>query len=374
MRDYFKKGKFTFIFPIDGDCVNCRDGIVKGDDLIITVTLRYEGDEVYICGVKADKDGDLFSAQITVKKGKNIISVTAFDDSCQIVIYRFLNAEKGYRLSVDDNILFLKDIHENRHTYASIFDNKYLSLYKKAHEKYGAKVHLNLFYDTLMLACFDEKIEYFDLSMMTDKYKSEWERNSDWLKLSFHSKSEYPARPYLNATAEEIGRDCESVNAQIKRFAGEKVLSLGTTVHYGNITEEGVLELRRQGYRALSGCFERNASGNPVVSYVFDGDVLTHIGGRDLWLDNETDVLYARIDRIINLSHSVETNLAVIKEAFLDEGRGEFLEIMIHEQYFYDYYQHHIPAFSDIVLSCCKWISEQGYSGKHFEDIISEVK
>ena len=70
----------------------------------------------------------------------------------------------------------------------------------------------------------------------------------------------------------------------------------------------------------------------------------------------------------------MKTNLDEIKSVFEDSGRGEFLEIMIHEQYFYDYYQHHIPAFSDIVLSCCKWISEQGYSGKHFEDIISEVK
>lgn len=374
MMDYFKKGKFTFIFPIDGDCVNCRDGIVKGDDLIITVTLRYEGDEVYICGVKADKDGDLFSAQITVKKGKNIISVTAPDDSRQIVIYRFLNAEKGYRLSVDDNILFLKDIHENRHTYASIFDNKYLSLYKKAHEKYGAKVQLNLFYDTSSSSLFNKPIEYFDLTMMTDKFKSEWEQNCDWLKLSFHSKNEHMAQPYKNVSEEEIARDCAKVNEQIVRFAGQKTLAIGTTVHCGDASKEGVKELRRLGYKAFAGYYDRNAQGNPRVAYFYDGDILTHIGGRDIWIDHELDIACARIDRVINLAPDVKTNLDEIKSVFEDSGRGEFLEIMIHEQYFYDYYQHHIPAFSDIVLSCCKWISEQGYSGKLFEDIISEVK
>jgi hypothetical protein len=374
MRDYFKKGKFTFVFPIDGDCVNCRDGVVCGDDLIITVKLRYNGDEVFIGGVKADKDGDCFSAQIAVKTGKNTINVTAPDDSREIVVYRLKNAEKGYRLSSDDNILFLKDIHENRHTYASIFDNSYLSLYKKAHDEYGVKVQLNLFYDTSTSTLFNKPIEYFDLTMMTDKFKGEWEQNSDWLKLSFHSKNEHMAKPYKNVSEEEIARDCEKVNEQIVRFAGQKTLAIGTTVHCGDASKDGVKELRRLGYKAFAGYYDRNAQNNPRVAYFYDGDILTHIGGRDIWIDHELDIACARIDRVINLAPDVKTNLDEIKSVFEDSGRGEFLEIMIHEQYFYDYYKNYIPAFSDIVLSCCKWISEQGYSGKLFEDILREEK
>ncbi|MBQ8310565.1 MAG: hypothetical protein IJX80_06105 [Clostridia bacterium] len=37
---------------------------------------------------------------------------------------------------------------------------------------------------------------YFNLSMRTDKFKEEFHANADWLKLSFHAKSEFPPKPY----------------------------------------------------------------------------------------------------------------------------------------------------------------------------------
>ena len=53
------------------------------------------------------------------------------------------NFVKRFRISSDDNILFLKDLSEG--DYKSIFDHPYLAVYKKAHDLFGAKVHLNLF-------------------------------------------------------------------------------------------------------------------------------------------------------------------------------------------------------------------------------------
>ena len=55
----------------------------------------------------------------------------------------FERARFGYRLSADDNIVFLQDIAENRPR--SLFDNAYLALFRRAHEECGAKVVLNLF-------------------------------------------------------------------------------------------------------------------------------------------------------------------------------------------------------------------------------------
>ncbi|MFR6055078.1 MAG: hypothetical protein ACLUHK_00430, partial [Eubacteriales bacterium] len=75
----------------------------------------------------------------------------------------FERARFGYRLSADDNIVFLQDIAENRPR--SLFDNAYLALFRRAHEECGAKVVLNLFYDNSSSAGFGKKREYFDLSM-----------------------------------------------------------------------------------------------------------------------------------------------------------------------------------------------------------------
>ena len=52
--------------------------------------------------------------------------------------------QKGYRLSVDDNIRFLENISKHPE-YTSIFDDPYLKMHRELHEKYGTKTHFNLF-------------------------------------------------------------------------------------------------------------------------------------------------------------------------------------------------------------------------------------
>ena len=42
---------------------------------------------------------------------------------------------KRFRISSDDNILFLQDINKNKDTYSSIFENPYLAMYKMAHDE-----------------------------------------------------------------------------------------------------------------------------------------------------------------------------------------------------------------------------------------------
>ena len=95
-----------------------------------------------------------------------------------------------YRFSVDDNIWFLRDLSFGH--YSSIFEHPYLKVYKDLHDRYGAKFQLNIYYET----------EGFDLSQMTDKFKTEWIENSNWLRLSFHAKADAPEAPYLNASYE----------------------------------------------------------------------------------------------------------------------------------------------------------------------------
>ena len=85
---------------------------------------------------------------------------------------------KTFCFTVDDNIRFFKEIMQSG--YESIFEHPYLQVYKRLHDKFNAKVQLNLFFED----------SEFELSEFTSAYKNEWEENSDWLKLSFHSQYE----------------------------------------------------------------------------------------------------------------------------------------------------------------------------------------
>lgn len=372
MRDYFGRGKIQFLFPIDGDCLNSADGRTEGEILYVPVRIKAEGAKsVLVCGKQTEKQGDEFVLDMPVIAGANALTAVAdTGDSCKIVVYRFLKAEKGFRISADDNILCLKDIAEHAQEYNSIFNNKYLAIYKEAHEKYGAKAHLNLFYETANLDGFTPDPDYFNLTMMPDKFKEEWEKNSDWLKLSFHSKKENPMWPYKNATAEEITFDCEMVHREIIRFAGKKTLADETTIHFGTATQEGVAALRKLGYRAIAGYFELDDKGNPLVSYFYPKDLIAHVGERDFWMDNELDMLCAKVDRVLNYSPEPSVNVAAIRKAAENSHRGGFLEFLIHEQYFYNNYCSYIPKFREVILECCKFAFENGYTGRFLSDLL----
>ena len=231
MRDYFgKENSIRFIFPIDGDCINIHDGesISEGVRVCVKVTAPV-GHEIEICGIPAKFDGEIYLARVDIKDYKT--TLTAIDKTDRkesaIDVYRLPNAVGGYRLSSDDNIIFLSDITAHKDEYTSIFDNPYLAVYKKAHDLYGTKVHLNIFYafDEISRSKFSSEREYFDLSMMTDKFREEFRANSDWLKFSFHAYSEFPDMPYKYATAEKVREDAEKVLSEIVRFAGPEILS-----------------------------------------------------------------------------------------------------------------------------------------------------
>ena len=105
--------------------------------------------------------------------------------------------KKSFCFTVDDNIRCLRELTAG--SYRSIFEHPYLGMYFGLHEKYGLKVQLNLFYKT----------DDFDLSLMTDRYREEWQANSDWLKLSFHSEAE-TVKPYEHSGYDKVFDDCQS--------------------------------------------------------------------------------------------------------------------------------------------------------------------
>lgn len=375
MRDYFKKSEpLRFCFPIDGDCLDLRDGAPDGDSLLLPVTVEAPtGHTVSVSGVPAgETENGVYTATVRVTGYRSTLTAKDATDGTEthVTVLRLPVRDRSFRISSDDNIRFLAELTAG--DYASIFDHPYLAVYKKAHDLYGAKVHLNLFYafDDEARACFSDEHAYFDLSMMTDRYKEEFTKNSDWLKLSFHAESEFPPSPYQNATAEQITADCVKVCREIIRFAGRDSLSDATTVHFGAANEEGVRALRALGIRALAGYFELH-HGKPLVSYYAPEELVLHVGARDFWFDRETDMLFLRIDRVVNIG-SLDAIMQDVPEIVADPHRGGFFSLMIHEQYFYSDYKRYLPDFEERVLAPCRYLWEHGYVGVHASECLPE--
>jgi len=365
-----------FVSPVDGDCVNLHDGEAAENGIIIPVKLKApEGCDIRINGVTAEYLDGIYETKLRISGFRT--SIVAEDRTNgrenRIDVYYLPRAMGKYRLSSDDNILFLQDINDHRDQYKSIFDNPYLAVYKKAHDLYGAKVHLNLFYELneLQMRYFSSPREYFNLSMMTDKFKEEFRANSDWLKLAFHANAEFPNKPYRFATAEEITEDCAKVCREIIRFAGPEVLTSSTTIHWGEANRDCVRALRSLGMRSLTGYFEHDAKGEPCVAYYAPDDLIDHVGERDFWYDRREDMFFGRIDLVLNLN-TYEWVAKNIRKVVAHPHKNGFVSVMIHEQYFYSDYKRYLPDFEARVLDTCKYLAENDYVGAHISEVTAE--
>ena len=367
---------FGFVFPVDGDCLNSRDGRLTDNVLCITARVEApENHDVYICKTKAEYKDGFYSADVCISGYRTTLVAedNTSSERAEIAVFKLNDAEGKYRVSSDDNILFLQDLTKNKDVYSSIFENPYLAVYKKAHDLYGAKVHLNLFYEFIPTDDFKEHTEYFNLTMMTDKFKEEFKANSDWLKLAFHAKSEYPDMPYKNTTFEEITEDCIKVCSEIIRFAGKECINDTTTIHWGEVNREGVRALRALGFKSLTGYLTFNADGTPLVAYYLNKEQVRHADTRDFWYDKDEDMMFARIDLVTNIG-TYEYVMSQIKEIVAHPNRGGFVSTMIHEQYFHKDYKGYLPDFENRVLDVCKYLYDNGYKGAHVSDMVTEKK
>jgi hypothetical protein len=253
---------------------------------------------------------------------------------------------KSFCFTVDDNIRFLKELTEGDLT--SLFDHPYPSMLKRLHERFDLKVQLNLFY----------RMEGFDLSGMSDRYREEWADNADWLKLSFHSRLENVC-PYAASGYGEVYEDCHAVHSQILRFASAASLAETTTVHCCETTKEGLRALADNGVRGLLGLFGDH--GHPRTSYGLDGEAAELLrGGRILCRDG---MAYAPIDMVINCFP-----MSQILPTLSSRLSQDTVRVMIHEQYFYEDYFAYQPDFEDKLTAVCGLLTSHGYESCFFEE------
>lgn len=300
---------------------------------------------------------------------------------------------------IDDVIWPFRDL--TRKKPASIFDQTLLKMLKEAHDKYGLKVVLNAFYRT----DFFYGEEEFTLADMTDAYKAEWEANSDWLKISFHAKQEFPDYPYVNINYEDMKRDVTMFNNEVIRFAGEKTLSCTYNPHWSPVSKEGVKALADCGFKitcVTSGeTTEYNGDPNSLpyghaMRLMHNRKPETRIfsrGSRDVAINNslcafnhisteEYERLLGTPDFIYNEEAKIYfkhfCNGACLNLSPLDEIESDMAPAMgseyvccaTHEQYSYPDYFAYQPESRDKLMKMCEVFEKNGYEYVFIEDLL----
>ncbi len=298
--------------------------------------------------------------------------------------------EKKAYFFIDDTIWALRDI--AREKPASIFDNAFMKMLKRAHDDHGLTVQLNLFYRTDFFYGSDE----FTLAEMPDTYKAEFEANADWLRFAFHAKQEFPDYPYVNATYEDVKKDYEMIINEIKRFAGEKTISKAVIPHW--------LPISKAGCKALADCGVKFLSPSVGERVPFDGDdsVLPYGHAARLRQNRQPEtMLFQRRTKDKRIASSICAYNHISEEDFQrmyfrnmslpDEESGlrfrilgggpcinlnslddireaaerlkdfEFVGTASHEQYFYPDYYAYQPDYGDKVYLYAQLMHENGF-------------
>ena len=374
-----------------GAVLNHNHGKETAKGLKIAVEgISDSGTPVKVNGIPAAMDGRRFSTGIELAKKVNRITASTmtsygeFSQSIDVVWDK--KSFMRYNYYIDDHIFLFTDLAKQRPKRA--FDHFYLAALKNIHKKTGFKVTLNCFYRNDHHA--------FLLKDMPDIYRSEFVANSDWLKLSFHSYSEFPDRPYIESSAEEFGRDYTLVKKEIVRFAGEKTFIPPVVIHWANVHPTVAQEYIRRGSKCFPGAFRPRVMGGPSLAERQKGGNRKDIEKRSatkaesndglaLHYGVAEDMAYTAIHRVLydpllgifyfrghcgcNLMPIPE----IIKATRLAVGNAakvgaEVFCLGSHEQYSFPYYPNYIPDHLKRLEIAAQGMADAGCKPVFFND------
>ncbi len=346
--------------PFHGAVLNRRHGREVNGGLMIRVSghapLR---DRVTVNGAPARRAGTKFTADVVLRQKETEITAASHGSfglhEHRVRVRWDKHSEPRYRFSIDDNSFFLRDI--ARKSYTSLFDCFYLKGLRELHSKYAARFVLNIYYATE---------DGFELPRFPDRYKSEWQDNSDWLKLAFHAYANEPARPYQYASASKLIADLKKVAEQIVRFAGEQTYSPPTVIHWGMVQPEALKPLFENGVRALSGYFRR-LGGDWDVNYLLDDARSEYLSRHDALMDFDSGIVFSKVDIVCN-STSVERIVPTLEPLTRDPNQAEIVDVFTHEQYFWPFYSNYLPDHFQRLDTAIRYVTERGYKPVFFHE------
>ena len=352
-----------FVTPISGTMVHLTDEkIAKGLDVVHCVIDAPEHHKVQINGIPCIYRAGFWHLSIPLREDKLVLHAQSLmtGEHAESVVWRLYTPKKIYRLSIDDGIWFLQDIAKNQEIYKSIFENPYLALLHRLHVEYGTKFHLNI---------YNECPEHggFDLLMLSDRFKEEWLSVNDWLTLHFHAKADEPGYPYAVADRKKTYEECKQVMDQIERFAGYR--GAVTTLHYAETTEEGIRGLYDCGVRALLGDYSLSRAGNIQLCYQATKEEFETVRKFGFWKNPRTDMIMFSCDTVLNCMgpNEIEQELEWFSYMYPDRS---FMDILIHEQYFYEDYRCHLPDYEQRMRTGIEWCLKHGYTAGLVKDVL----
>ena len=353
--------------PIDGAVMHARLGRKVAGGLEIDVRgTAPAGAQVLIDGQPASRDGESFAGKALLTDCENEVVVAAqIGDSRQQSRIRLpwvKNSEKRYRVVIDDNSFFLRDITQKG--YDSLFDCFYLKMLKDLHDKYGAMFTLNIYYTTG---------DDWNLSQFPDRYRDQWRENASWLRLAFHAHANDPPRPYEKAPVEKLIADLDQVNEQILRFAGPETFSNAAVIHFGMTVPEAWKPLYEKGSRVLGGYFTYNNVHGWDINYNVDDFRSEWLSRNDLLKDYASGIIFSKVDMVIN-NTPLDQIVPKIDAAMADPRQGEVIDFLTHEQYFWPFYHRYLPDHPERMDRAIGYVTRHGYKPVILQDEFDERK
>ena len=313
--------------------------------------------------------------------------------------------QKGRKVHffIDDAIWFLRDITRQRPK--SIFDTPFMKGLKEAHDRWGLKVQINLFYRTDFFYGMDE----FTLADVTDAYKAEWKANADWIKFGMHSLQEFPDYPFINASYGDVKKLCGMIFGEVARFAGAEMCAKAVVPHWLPISKDGCRALADCGMKVISSSygpryaydgnpdqlpyghsfrlicnrkpetavFRRGNNADPALkssisgyNHLPEGQTLLTQGTFKAIYDRDTRISYKRFCNAPCLNLYPKDAVVPAFEKVLG---SEFIGFADHEQYFFPDYFAYQPDYMEKIHIGAKWLHEHGYSFIFMEDSVNCV-
>jgi len=294
---------------------------------------------------------------------------------------------------IDDTIWVLRDITRQRPK--TLFDNPFMNMLKTAHDKYGLKVQLNLFYRLDSFYGYD----MFSLADVTDAYKAEFEANSEWIKFAFHALEEFPDYPHISATYDDTKWLFKAIEKEVFRFAGKDSFSYTVCPHWLPMSKAAVNALADCGVKLLdctTGAVEEY-NGDPfslpyghAMRLLNNRQPETKVfsrGGRDIAIDRSicgyNHILpedHKEMRLTAKTLHNSEFDIEFktycsicINTVPYDELEGDFAKLLAtegreyigicdHEQYFYSDYLAYQSDYADKIYKMGEILTQNGYT------------
>ena len=350
----------------DGAVLNRHFGIETDEYLEIQVQgIADPQAEVKVNGERASRHDRNFCASVRLTEKINEIKVTADSyygiEALTLTVVWDKKSFKRYNFFFDDCVFFLHSLASNRPK--SIFDEMFLGRLKQIHDKYGTFFTLNLFYH-------DDHHD-FSISEMPEDYKAEFQANSDWLKMSFHAKSEFPDRPYQHADAAKLAADFDEVYNEICRFAGKECFIAPTVIHWGMTNPENFSVLKARGTKALGGGFiglathigEEHTIQVTDIGYHYEKEVACYIRDSHIFYDRYHDIFLFGSVTTCNLD---EIDVLEKKFAEFNQDPYDAINLASHEQYSYPDYFNYLPDHLDRIETACRLATQAGHKPAWF--------